>query len=107
MSGTHQQEPPGEGPQPSRRRRTSFARVFVGRKTEDSHRIGTRLRNYLFTGLIIVGPVSITIYIVWWFVGLVDAWVKPLLPSLAEIERNLPFDLPFPISALPTSRASG
>ncbi len=24
-----------------------------------------RLRNYFFTGLIVVGPVSITIYIIW------------------------------------------
>lgn len=101
MDDTTQQHPSGPGPQRPRRRRVSFARLFVGRKQDESHHFGTRLRNYLFTGLIIVGPVSITIYIVWWFVGLIDAWVKPLLPSLAEIERNLPFELPFPISRLP------
>ncbi len=101
MNETSQQPPSGPGPQRPRRRRASLARLFVGPKKDDSHRIGTRLRNYLFTGLIIVGPVSITVYIVWWFVNLVDAWVKPLLPSLEEIERNLPFELPFPISALP------
>ncbi len=89
-----------EPPRPARRR-TSLARLLVGQKADDGHHIGTRLRNYLFTGLIIVGPVSITLYIVWWFVNLIDAWVKPLLPGLAEIERNLPFDLPFPVSALP------
>ncbi len=99
MDNTHKQEPPGQGPR--RRRRASFARLFVGRKTEESLRFGTRLRNYLFTGLIIVGPVSITLYIVWWFVGLIDAWVKPLLPSVEEVERNLPFNLPFSVSALP------
>jgi len=101
MNETHHEDPSGQGPQRPRRRRASFARLFVGRKKADSHHLGTRLRNYLFTGVIIVGPVSITIYIVWWFVNLVDAWVKPLLPSLAEIERSLPFEIPLPLSALP------
>jgi len=101
MKDTTQQPPSGDGPERPRRRRASFARLFARRKNGDSHHIGTRLRNYLFTGLIIVGPVSITIYIVWWFVGLIDAWVKPLLPDLAGIERNLPFEVPFPLSSLP------
>lgn len=69
--------------------------------TGEHYRLGTRLRNYLLTGLIVVGPVSITIYIVWWFVNLVDAWVKPLLPSLSELQRRLPFTLPFELPSLP------
>jgi len=104
MNDTSAPNPPGDDeppPRPRRRRRASLARLFVDKNKDDGHHIGTRLRNYFLTGLIIVGPVSITIYIVWWFVGLIDAWVKPLLPGLAEIERNLPFDLPFPLSALP------
>lgn len=39
--------------------------------------IGARLRNYLLTGLVIVGPVTITLYTAWWFINVVDAWVKP------------------------------
>lgn len=101
MNETTQQPPPEQEPPRQRRRRTSLARLLIGPKAEESHHFGTRLRNYLFTGLIIVGPVSITLYIVWWFVNLIDGWVKPLLPSLDEIERNLPFELPFPVSALP------
>jgi len=101
MNKTTQTQPHGQEPPRPRRRRTSLARLLIGPKTEESHHFGTRLRNYLFTGLIIVGPVSITLYIVWWFVNLIDGWVKPLLPSLEEIERNLPFDLPIPMSALP------
>lgn len=100
MNETTQQPPPGQEPPRQRRRRTSLARLLIGPKTEESHHFATRLRNYLFTGLIIVGPVSITLYIVWWFVNLIDGWVKPLLPSLDEIERNLPFEMPFPVSAL-------
>ncbi len=51
--------------------------------------IGTRLRNYFLTGLIIAGPVGITLYIMWWFINLVDGWVKPFLP-----ETYLPFSVP-------------
>lgn len=43
--------------------------------------IGTRLRNNFLTGLIIVGPVTITIYIVWWFIDLIDSWAEPLMDS--------------------------
>ncbi len=43
--------------------------------------IGTRLRNNFLTGLVIVGPVTITIYIVWWFIDLIDSWAEPLLDS--------------------------
>ncbi len=101
---TDKQNEPSSGAadaQPPRRRRASFARLFRKPEGDDSLHIGTRLRNYLLTGLIIVGPVSITVYIIWWFVNLVDAWIKPLLPSVADIERNLPFDIPYPLSELP------
>lgn len=45
-----------------------------------------RLRNYFFTGLIVVGPVSITIYIIWALISFVDSWVKPLLPKIWQPE---------------------
>ena len=40
-----------------------------------------RLRNYFLTGLIIAGPLAVTLSIVWWFVNLVDSWVKPVMPD--------------------------
>lgn len=57
-------------------------------------RIGAKLRNYFLTGLIIVGPVGITVYILWWFVNLIDAWVKPLIPHQYLPENYLPFSVP-------------
>lgn len=59
-----------------------------------SLRIGARLRGYFLTGLIVVGPVAITLYVVWWFINLVDAWVKPLLPQAYLPETYLPFNVP-------------
>ena len=55
---------------------------------------GMRLRNYFLTGLIIVGPISITVYIVWGFINFVDAWVKPFIPAAYNPETYLPFALP-------------
>ena len=56
--------------------------------------LGARLRNYFLTGLIIVGPVTITIYIVWSFINFVDAYVKPLIPDRYLPETYLPFAVP-------------
>jgi len=56
--------------------------------------VGARLRGYFLTGLIVVGPVAITLYVVWWFINLVDAWVKPLLPQTYLPDTYLPFNVP-------------
>ncbi|MGE8942784.1 DUF502 domain-containing protein [Leptospira interrogans] len=55
---------------------------------------GARLRNYFLTGLVIVGPVTITLYIAWWFINVVDAWVKPFVPRAYNPETYLPFPMP-------------
>ena len=55
---------------------------------------GARLRNYFLTGLIIVGPVTITIYLLWSLINIADAWIKPLLPSQYLPEAYLPFAVP-------------
>lgn len=59
-----------------------------------SPRFGSRLRNYFLTGLIIVGPVGITVYVIWWFINLIDAWVKPWVPQAYLPETYLPFTVP-------------
>ena len=56
--------------------------------------LGTRLRNYFLTGVVVVGPVAITIYLVWWFISYVDQWVKPFLPRAYTPDAYLPFALP-------------
>ena len=53
-----------------------------------------RLRNHFLTGLVVAAPVSITIYITYWFITLVDEWVKPLLPDRYNPETYLPFSIP-------------
>ncbi len=53
-----------------------------------------RLRNYFLTGLIVAGPLTITLYITWWFITLVDGWVKPLVPARYLPDTYLPFSIP-------------
>lgn len=62
--------------------------------THSDLHIGARLRNYFLTGLVVVGPVTITLYIAWWFINVVDAWVKPFVPRIYNPETYLPFPMP-------------
>ncbi len=56
--------------------------------------LGARLRNYFLTGLVVVGPVTITIYIAWWFINVMDAWIKPFVPTAYLPDTYLPFAVP-------------
>jgi uncharacterized membrane protein len=56
--------------------------------------LGARLRNAFLTGLLIVGPVTITLYMMWWVINWIDAWVKPWLPSHYNPDNYLPFAVP-------------
>src|ERR1700716_2341649 len=53
-----------------------------------------RFRNYFLTGLIVAGPVAITLYLTWWFVNWVDSIVRPFVPTVYRPETSLPFGLP-------------
>ncbi|AHB48697.1 hypothetical protein W911_10320 [Hyphomicrobium nitrativorans NL23] len=57
-------------------------------------RIGARLRNYFLTGLIIVGPVTLTVYFIWWVINVTDAWLKPFVPAVYSPDTYLPFSVP-------------
>ncbi|HEY8595652.1 MAG TPA: DUF502 domain-containing protein [Devosiaceae bacterium] len=52
------------------------------------------MTNYFLTGLVIAGPVGITLYIAWWIIGVVDDFVKPLLPHAYNPDSYLPFHVP-------------
>ncbi|MEM6710903.1 MAG: DUF502 domain-containing protein [Pseudomonadota bacterium] len=56
--------------------------------------MSTRLRNYFFTGVIVIAPVTITGYLIWTFVTWVDRIVKPLIPPVYNPDTYLPFAVP-------------
>jgi uncharacterized membrane protein len=57
-------------------------------------RLGSRIRNAFLTGLVIVGPVTITLWLMWGIVHWIDAWIKPLLPTAFNPDTYLPFPVP-------------
>ena len=61
---------------------------------ESHHGIMARFRNYFLTGLVVAGPVAITLYLTWWFVTWVDGLVRPFVPIAYRPETYLPFGLP-------------
>jgi uncharacterized membrane protein len=56
--------------------------------------IASRIRNYFLTGLIVAGPVAITIWLVWSFVTWVDDLVRPFIPVAYRPETYLPVKVP-------------
>jgi uncharacterized membrane protein len=53
-----------------------------------------RIRNYFLTGLIVAGPVAITLWLVWSFVTWVDDLVRPFFPVAYRPETYLPLKIP-------------
>ena len=74
--------------------KTILASEPVQVRPPGSKRPRARLRNYFLTGLVVAGPLAITGYLTWWFINLVDAWVKPLIPDRYNPETYLPFTIP-------------
>jgi uncharacterized membrane protein len=54
----------------------------------------SRIRNYFLTGLIVAGPVAVTLWLVWSFVTWVDNWVRPFIPVTYLPETYLPVKIP-------------
>jgi uncharacterized membrane protein len=54
----------------------------------------SRIRTYFLTGLVVAGPVAITLWLVWWFVTWVDGLVRPFIPGAYRPETYLPVRIP-------------
>lgn len=52
------------------------------------------LRNYFFTGVVVVMPVAVTAWLVFAVVTFVDGQVKPLVPPAYNPDNYLPFAVP-------------
>jgi uncharacterized membrane protein len=58
------------------------------------HGVAARLRTYFLTGLVVAGPLAITIWLVWSFVTWVDDLVRPFIPMAYRPETYLPIKVP-------------
>ncbi len=62
--------------------------------TKRTTTLGQRMRAYLFAGILVTAPISITLYLAWIFINFVDSKVTPLLPVKYNPETYLPFAVP-------------
>ena len=58
------------------------------------HGFASRLRNYFLTGLILVGPIYITLNLTWWFINWVDDAMRPFIPPALQPETYLRYRIP-------------
>jgi uncharacterized membrane protein len=56
--------------------------------------IGQRIRAYFLTGIVIAGPLAVTVFITTWIIGLIDAWFKPLIPTGFFPAWLAPYNIP-------------
>jgi len=56
--------------------------------------LSARLRTYFLTGILVTAPVSITLWLSWKVVSLIDSRIRPLIPPQWNPENYLPFALP-------------
>ncbi|MCB1521731.1 MAG: DUF502 domain-containing protein [Hyphomicrobiaceae bacterium] len=95
--GSNSRQTPDAGHQGARPKTEAELRDRLKSLVEDDDHgwhLGARLRNYFLTGLIIVGPVTLTVYIIWWLVNVADAWFKPFVPKQYLPDTYLPFAVP-------------
>jgi uncharacterized membrane protein len=53
-----------------------------------------RLRAYFIAGILVTGPIALTLYIVWLFIAFFDGLVAKILPGPYNPETYLPFNVP-------------
>lgn len=70
-------------------RTRSRARLRMRRRS-----LGTALRNNFLTGLVVVAPVVITIYIIWGIITFVDSRIVPWVPSVYNPSTYIDYDIP-------------
>ncbi len=65
-------------------------------RTDLPHRrrgLFARLRASFLTGLIVVLPVGLTIWLIWSVIGWIDSWILPLVPTQFRPDQYFGFDL--------------
>ncbi len=53
-----------------------------------------RLRGNFLTGLVVVAPIMLTVYLIWIFVGFIDDRILPLVPGRYRIDTMLGREIP-------------
>ena len=68
--------------------------VDVPKVTTPHTSVASRLRNYFLTGLIVAGPLAITVWLIWSLITWVDGFMRPIIPPDYRPESYLPWPIP-------------
>src|SRR5574338_1024880 len=66
----------------------------VAKVTSPHASVAGRLRNYFLTGLVVAGPLAITVWLIWSLINWVDGFVRPIIPPPYRPESYLPWPVP-------------
>lgn len=64
------------------------------REREVFMKFGSKLKAYLFTGILVTAPVAITFYLAYKFILWVDVFVNRMLPPQYRLDNYLPMTIP-------------
>jgi len=53
-----------------------------------------RVRNYFLTGLVVAGPLAVTVWLIWSMITWVDSFVRPFIPPVYRPDSYLPWPIP-------------
>jgi uncharacterized membrane protein len=56
--------------------------------------VAGRIRNYFLTGLVVAGPLAVTVWLIWSIITWVDGFVRPFIPPAYRPESYLPWPIP-------------
>jgi len=56
--------------------------------------VAARIRNYFLTGLVVAGPLAVTIWLIWTIITWADDFMRPLIPPAYRPESYLPWPIP-------------
>jgi uncharacterized membrane protein len=68
--------------------------VDVARVATPHTSVAGRLRNYFLTGLVVAGPLAITVWLIWSLITWVDGFMRPVIPPDYRPESYLPWPIP-------------
>src|SRR6516164_1619260 len=66
----------------------------VARVAASQTSFAARIRNYFLTGLVVAGPLAITVWLVWSIITWVDDFVRPMIPPAYRPESYTPWPIP-------------
>lgn len=64
------------------------------KKKEQPSNFISKLRAYFLSGILVIAPIAITFYVVWWVLSMTDSLIESMIPAQYLPKNNLPIHIP-------------